>query len=152
MYAIVTPPGTMSSKGSAVGGYNAFTYYRDGLDDLDDEVYLWIGGGNAPQNFNIDTYTTILSHELCEAISDPQTITGTNDIHHNGFRVDPGASFPNPLPTQARFLIMRRKNTGIGLTESISTVFQSMAFRSSRTGPTTTRRSSCQTVTSSGSP
>jgi hypothetical protein len=102
LYVLVTPPGVISSQGKNVGGYNAYTYelefdLQHGF-SADDEVYCWVGGGTDPNTFNLDGYTYILSHELTEAITDPQSFRNFPNIGYNGYRVNPGANFPNPPP------------------------------------------------------
>jgi hypothetical protein len=95
IYVLFTPPGIISGQGSNVGGYNAYTFKIDGF-DLDDEVYCWVGGGTNANTFSLDTYTYLLSHEVTEAITDPQSFRPFPNIGFNGYRVDPGANFPNP--------------------------------------------------------
>jgi Ca2+-binding RTX toxin-like protein len=104
IYVVLTPPGITSGQGSSVGGYNSFTYQIEpqfGFPPftVDNQVYCWVGGGSDPNTFTLDTYTKILSHELSEAITDPQSFRPFFPfIGFNGYRVNPGAIFPNPPP------------------------------------------------------
>ncbi len=102
LYVVVTAPGVISAQGNKVGGYNAYTYdlefdFQHGF-SADDEEYCWVGGGTDPNTFSLDTYTYILSHELTEAITDPQSFRPFPNIRFNGYQVNPGANFPNPPP------------------------------------------------------
>ncbi len=98
IYVVVTPPGITSDQPNDIG-YNDFTWELafNGKPELRQEVYCWVGGGNT-STFNIDNYTNILSHELSEAITDPQSISfnPSPNIVFNGYQVNPGANFPNP--------------------------------------------------------
>src|SRR5262249_55178177 len=99
LYAVVTPPGIRCDD-PKLGGFNAFTYEADPpFTDLDDENYAWIGGG-MQSNFDIDTYTSFMSHELTEAISNPDTLEGLSggfQIVQRGFHIAPPS---NPLPKE----------------------------------------------------
>jgi hypothetical protein len=99
LYVVVTPP-LINSDDPVAQSSNGFTYDNDLETDLDDEVRVWLGGGGTT-DFYIDNYTENLSHELAEAVSNPQTILGGLGGFHiesQGFRVNPGSMFPNPPP------------------------------------------------------
>jgi hypothetical protein len=103
LYVLITPPGAISAQGPNVGGYNAYSFQFDHSIlppdfTLDNYVYCWVGGGTNPNTFSVDTYSYFLSHELTEAITDPQSFRPFPNIGYNGYRVNPGANFQNPPP------------------------------------------------------
>lgn len=85
MYVVFTPPGVLYEPyGLDAAGWNTA---------LNDLVFAWVGGGNTENTmsrFSLDSYTTILSHEISEAITNPQTAPPM------GFKVNPPANLPNP--------------------------------------------------------
>jgi hypothetical protein len=115
IYTLITPPGILSDKGPNVGGYNAFTSQGESnlfdLDGLtDNEVFTWVGGGSDPNTFNLDRYTRIMSHELTEAITDPQSFRPFPNVGYNGYQVNPGAKFPNPPPNSSQLADYEAEN------------------------------------------
>jgi Ca2+-binding RTX toxin-like protein len=101
MYVVFTPPGVQSDQPNDLG-YNSFTWEFDGanLNDLDgftdDDVFAWVGSGDNTKKFNIDNYTKILSHEVVEAITSPQSFRPFPNIAFNGYPVTPPPNYPNP--------------------------------------------------------
>jgi hypothetical protein len=78
-YLVFTPPNISSSDPGAAGFHTRMTHY-DFPFDFDTWHYAWIG------NFNSDTITDIISHEVMEAMTDPNddgilaTVGGDNEI------------------------------------------------------------------------
>jgi autotransporter-associated beta strand protein len=97
VYLIFTPPGTFTSPTALA--YNTATAHF--YTDFEDVGYVtadfdWIGGGGGT-SFNINNYTTEMSHELAEGIVDPQSYNLLQGGYYfEGWRANPGASFPNP--------------------------------------------------------
>jgi hypothetical protein len=105
LYVIFTPPGTSSDDPNA-GGYNSWTGRLEAnvFHPVDFYEYAWVGARHLDPNTatdpaniqnTIDTYTTILSHEVVEAMSDPYEGRFGNS---GGIRVDPGPGLQNPPP------------------------------------------------------
>ena len=93
-YIVVTPPGVYSASGPTVGGYNTGTAHTHNFNVVS-ENFIWVGGGNSG-TFNLDTYTTTLSHEVAELTVNPVAYEFGTGTYRFGWEVNPGASFPNP--------------------------------------------------------
>ncbi len=93
-YIVVTPPGVYSASGPTVGGYNTGTAHTHNF-NIVSENFIWVGGGNSG-TFNLDTYTTTLSHEVAELTVNPVAYEVGTGTYRFGWEVNPGASFPNP--------------------------------------------------------
>ncbi len=91
-YVVVTPPGILSNQPGDLG-YNAGTYHSLNFSYVS-ENFIWDGGG-ASTTFNLDTYTTVLSHEVAELTVNPVGYSALNGIERVGYTVNPGASFLN---------------------------------------------------------
>jgi autotransporter-associated beta strand protein len=93
-YIVVTPPGIQSASGPNVTGYNTGTYHTLNF-NIVSENFIWDGDGES-NTFNLDQYTTTLSHEVAELTVNPVGYSGTNGLERVGYTVNPGAFFANP--------------------------------------------------------
>ena len=83
IYVVITPPGITSAVNDA-GGYNFIDHEFDpSLDYLSfADVWTSTNYSNTPNTLSVDAFSTILSHEIAESMSDPGG---------SGFEVNPGA-------------------------------------------------------------
>jgi Ca2+-binding RTX toxin-like protein len=70
LYLVVTPPG-INSDDAGAGGYHNWGDFHDEWFDWDRVYYGWIGNTGT-----LDSVTTVLSHEVIEAITDPEVPSG----------------------------------------------------------------------------
>ncbi len=64
IYVVLTPPGILSTQPNAIGYHTSMD--TGSVFDPDDASYAWIGNKGT-----LDSVTTVLSHEVIEATSDP---------------------------------------------------------------------------------
>jgi hypothetical protein len=91
IYVVVTLPNVKDSDEPNDFGFHTMDNDTD-IGDVDDLPEAWVGAAFAPASnpFPIDTYTTALSHEIAEAMTDPQAGDGGTGITS----VQPGFPFP----------------------------------------------------------
>jgi hypothetical protein len=80
LYMVFTPPGITSDSPTA-RGYHTSDWFIDPSYNVQVFPFAWVGGPNNPYlsyGQVVDYYTTVLSHELVESMSDP--FPGAGDI------------------------------------------------------------------------
>jgi tetratricopeptide (TPR) repeat protein len=88
LYVVITPPGVNSGVAGA-GGYN-WHFDSGGFFDSDVATYAWVGlPGGASAQQTIDHATMVFSHEVAEAMTDPE--------QGNGIVVTASSAFPQNL-------------------------------------------------------
>ena len=91
IYMVIAPPGTSYSN-PAVGGYHQAMLHSFAATDIQEEYYGFVEDSGA---FNLDTYTTILAHELTEAKTDALVDSYVAEFFEGtGIESTAGASFP----------------------------------------------------------
>ena len=88
---VIALPGTSYSN-PAVAGYHQAMLHSFATTDVQEEYYGFVEDSRA---FNLDTYTTILSHELTEAKTDTLVNSYVAElIEGTGIEATAGANFP----------------------------------------------------------
>jgi hypothetical protein len=83
IYLVLTPPNVQSNQAGALG-YHSMDYDKDfvfGIPpsiETDTMAYGWVGGFGSTHDSQLDSYMSTMSHEVAEAMTDPQAGYGGN--------------------------------------------------------------------------
>jgi hypothetical protein len=97
LYVVITPPGfTVSQLPKGTEGYHSFFHETDFLPPNIDKIhYAWVGN-NGGRGKELDAITETFSHELVEAVTDPDAGDGWTVISQGG-GLPPGDSGANEI-------------------------------------------------------